>query len=461
MASKNTKKSKNTNNKTSVGKTILISLVALILGALIGYLGSNVFVNNDLQFNLVGESSVSVSLGNTYNDQGVVCIYRGTDYSDDVILTYYDENLNIVSEIDTTSVATYYVVYNIWSQKFSSELTRVVNVVEFDDLEINFMMLGNKYAGDSIYIKAGDTDILVDAGSRKSSASTIKEYLLDSSSSLHSYVSDGKLEYVIATHADQDHIAAFVGTKDKNGNRDGILSSFDIDTIIEFPKTEGSSLYNEYRELVDNLEDNGTKVYTALECFNEENGASRVIQVAAGIEIEILYNYYYEHETSNENNYSVCFMLRRGEEQYLFTGDLENEGKAEQYLVENNNLGEVYFYKMGHHGSKTSSSMELLSVIKPQVVVATCAAFVKEYNVNSTDNLFPTKAAIDNLVEIGTVKHFYVPTMLSTNEEGYEPANGHIVVKANSNGTYVECSHSNEVFYNFDIFKQYRSWTTN
>ena len=46
-------------------------------------------------------------------------------------------------------------------------------------------------------------------------------------------------------------------------------------------------------------------------------------------------------------------------------------------------------------------------------------------------------------------------------EQETVPANGHIVVKADGNGTNIVCSHSNEDFYNFDIFKQYRSWTTN
>jgi hypothetical protein len=48
------------------------------------------------------------------------------------------------------------------------------------DLEINFMMLGNKENGDCIYIKAGETDVLVDAGSTAESATTIKNYLFDS-----------------------------------------------------------------------------------------------------------------------------------------------------------------------------------------------------------------------------------------------------------------------------------------
>ena len=64
------------------------------------------------------------------------------------------------------------------------------------DLSIHFMELGNKYAGDSIYIKAGDTDILIDAGSRESSTETTSAYI-------DQYCTDGVLEYVIATHADE------------------------------------------------------------------------------------------------------------------------------------------------------------------------------------------------------------------------------------------------------------------
>ena len=327
------------------------------------------------------------------------------------------------------------------------------------DLEINFMMLGNSSTGDSIYIKAGETDILVDAGSIQSSAKSIKDYITDSNSDLHSYVEDNKLEYVIATHADKDHIAAFVGTKEEKG----ILkdNELDIETIIEFPRTDKtSSIYNEYRKAVNELKAKGTNVYTALDCYNNQNGASRVIEVAAGIEIEILYNYYYEHESKDENNYSVCFMLRRGEEKYLFTGDLEEKG--EEYLVKYNKdiLDEVYLFKLGHHGSPTSSTKELLDIIKPKIVVATCVAFSGQYSDNN-DNTFPATAVVNRLAALKTVEHFYVPCVTSDNKNGYEPVNGHIVVKANSNGTNIECSESNEDFFNFEIFKKYRSWNVN
>lgn len=442
--------------KTPKSKIVLVSLIALIIGFVIGYFGGSIFATNDLIFNLNGKNTINIGVGNEYIEKGVICNFKGIDYTDEVVVTYYDKEKNVVTNIDTSIVTTYFAEYKIDTTKIVSKIVRVINIVEFEDLEINFMMLGNEYAGDSIYIKAGDTDILVDAGSRKNSAPYIKDYLLDASSELHSYVEDNKLEYVIVTHADQDHIAAFLGPN-------GIFNdkNLEIETIIEFAKTtkDGKDLYEEYRSAVNSLEEKGTKRYTALDCYNNVNGASRVIELAAGIELEILYNYYYEHEApgDNENLYSVCFMLRRGEEQFLFTGDLENEGKGEEYLVQYNVLGKVYLYKMGHHGSKTSTSEALLSVINPEVAVATCVAFTTEYT-SKMDNTFPTKMAIDNLVKYN-VKHLYVPYMVSDNEAGFEEANGHIVVHANSNGTYVECSKTNEDFYNFEIFKEYRSWT--
>jgi beta-lactamase superfamily II metal-dependent hydrolase len=82
---------------------------------------------------------------------------------------------------------------------------RVEQIVS-GDLSIHFLELGNKYTGDCTLIKAGDTEVLIDAGSRKGSASTIANYIDE-------YCTDGVLEYVIATHAHQDHIAGFVGTK--------------------------------------------------------------------------------------------------------------------------------------------------------------------------------------------------------------------------------------------------------
>jgi hypothetical protein len=100
-------------------------------------------------------------------------------------------------------------------QFFDPEFDHLFGGRQYAPITFNFVEQGNQYSGDCTYIKAGDNDILIDAGNRTSCASTIESYLEDSSRT-NNYVSDGKLEYVIATHAHQDHIAGFVGVSDSS-----------------------------------------------------------------------------------------------------------------------------------------------------------------------------------------------------------------------------------------------------
>ena len=71
----------------------------------------------------------------------------------------------------------------------------------------------------------------------------------------------------------------------------------------------------------------GAAHYTAEQCFNETDGAKRVYQIADGITLEILYNYYYFNSSGDENNYSVACIIKQGENNYFFSGDLEQEGE--------------------------------------------------------------------------------------------------------------------------------------
>ena len=130
--------------------------------------------------------------------------------------------------------------------------------IETGELSINFLELGNKYTGDCTLIKIGDTEVLIDAGSRKGSAETLIPAISE-------YCTDGMLEYVIATHADQDHIAAFVGTNEFPG----VFESFECEVIIDFPKTnKNTAIYKDYLEERDKEVEAGAEHYTALECWN-------------------------------------------------------------------------------------------------------------------------------------------------------------------------------------------------
>ena len=143
----------------------------------------------------------------------------------------------------------------VWTLKPVSQSS-----VSAGQVKVHVLTIGNKNAGDCILIQTATSDILVDAGSKANSVSAITNYLND-------HVTDGKLEYVIATHAHEDHIACFAIT-------DGsIFDLFECGTIIDFPRTNSSSAtYNRYVTERNAEVDAGAKHYTALDCIEETNG---------------------------------------------------------------------------------------------------------------------------------------------------------------------------------------------
>ena len=306
------------------------------------------------------------------------------------------------------------------------------------NVSIHFLEVGNKYTGDCTLIKVGDTEVLIDAGSRQNSASTINAYL-------EKYCTDGVLEYVIATHAHQDHIAGFVGNSNK-GVYNGVFYTYEVETLIHFGTQTNLSRYNEndnltlygkYLDAVEHLEDNGTNVYTAIDCWNNANGASRSYQLSQTVSLNILYQEFYEEKTSDENDYSVCALLTEGERNYLFTGDLEKDGEAS--LVASNTLPKCVLYKGGHHGSPTSSTTELLQAIQPEIVCVCCCCGSTEYTENMA-NVFPSQAFVDRIAQY--TERVYVTSIVADNKDGYTSMNGNIVVYVENGEVKLRCSNN-------------------
>lgn len=327
---------------------------------------------------------------------------------------------------------------------------------------VHFLELGNNYTGDCIYIKAGDTDILVDGGSRTNSVSTIQTYV-------NQYVKDGKLEYAIITHADQDHIACWAG----DNTNSSLFDLYDIDTIIDFPKSDKTSqVYNRYVLKRDAKADAGSKHYTALDCYNNTGNAKREYTLADGITLQILYNYYYENSSSDENNYSVCFMINQGTNHYLFTGDLEKDGEAK--LVEHNTLPKVTLFKAGHHGSGTSSTDKLLSIIQPEYIAITCVAGSVEYT-KDKDNTFPYQAVVDRIAKY--TDNVFVTSCMDMEDTGETLSNGNpkyknpdgakaralngtIIFECNDNIVTFKGTNNSTKLKDSDWFKTYRTTPT-
>ncbi|MBE6136851.1 MAG: MBL fold metallo-hydrolase [Erysipelotrichaceae bacterium] len=326
-----------------------------------------------------------------------------------------------------------------------------VEGVVYDDFQMHFLELGNEYTGDSTYIKAGDVDILIDAGSRKNSAVAIKEYV-------DKYCTDGKLEYVIATHAHQDHIAGFVGSK-SGSTRTGIFYQYEIDVLIDFALTEvTSALYTEeYVAGVDYLVSNGTKHYKANECWDEINGAKKQYAITDNVTMDILYNKYYFEDASDENDYSVCTLFTYNENEdthrFLLTGDLEKHGEAAmaEYYKTNGGLEHCDLFKAGHHGSVSSSNDALLELITPDVCTVCCCAGNQEYTSNN-NNDFPTQEFIDRIAKYTDA--VYVTSVYDESEDTFKSFNGTIIVSCKGAELAVACSNNNIKLKDSDWFNE-------
>ena len=311
------------------------------------------------------------------------------------------------------------------------------------ELQIHFLELGNKYTGDCTYIKAGDTDILIDAGSKTSSIPTISEYI-------NQYVSDGKLEYVIVTHAHQDHYAGFT-------QQDGSLFDlYEVGTIIDFALTNQedkgtSNMYGRYvLERAAEIEAGATH-YTAAECIEQEKS---VFDLGSGVSMTILDSHYYYNEAPSENDYSVCTLFSYGDYNYLFTGDLEEEG--EEHLIAMNELPQVDLYKAGHHGSKTSSSAKFLEVIQPEIVCVCCCANSPEYT-KTVENQFPTQQFVDR-ISLYTDRVYVTSLCVDYDKGTVQPMNGNITVVTDKSGLTVVCGSGDErVLKDWEWFKENRT----
>jgi competence protein ComEC len=331
----------------------------------------------------------------------------------------------------------------IWDVKvFGAEIVEAGNA----KLDVHFLELGNYYTGDCTFIKAGDVDILIDAGSRQSSATTISAYI-------NQYCTDGVLEYVVATHAHQDHIAGFVGS-----SGDGIFDQYRVGTLIDFPKTDADTqVYKNYVTKRSALIENGTKHYTALEWWDGQDGLTRSIELASGIFMTVLYQDFYKQSASTENNYSVCLMISQGQNNYLFTGDLETAG--EESLLKNNALPKINVYKAGHHGSKTSSSEALLAVIQPEIICVCCCCGSDEY-ATVNESQYPMQVTVERWAKY--TSRIYV-TSLAVNDESGDTVdvtsmNGNICLSSYGGAITVSCSNNNTVLKDSEWFKKYRVW---
>ena len=208
--------------------------------------------------------------------------------------------------------------------------------------ELHFIDVGQ---GDATLIKTGDKNVLIDTG-KKSARDDLLNYLNN-----HGVT---EIEYFVITHFDSDHM----------DNGVDILDNYDVKNLILPDQAKTNKTIEKFLDKVEEqVESKDIEVLNA----NEMVGDKLEIEQ---LEITILAPLRNDYDDSND--YSVTMMVRFGNKRVLLSGDAEKE--AEEDIVARYSEKELNcdVFKLGHHGSRTSSSQALLDLATPEYVIVSC-----------------------------------------------------------------------------------------
>ncbi len=271
--------------------------------------------------------------------------------------------------------------------------------------------------GDAILLQKGNLQVLIDTGHDETVFSCLQQHLP---------FWDKKIDVLILTHFDEDHIGGFA-----------TLAQAYLFDYIFLPLTDfkDSQVFLELKNEISALQSKGTQIkepflgqqiaFSQISPDFQAKYNSTNSQIAASSPIFLLTfltpnhldleEYQALQSTSSflwqtpenylsaeawqklayklsDNNGSIAVFIQFGELKFLLVGDLETA--RELALLEEGLITRVDIQKVGHHGSKTASSMEFLEKSRPEISLISCGA----------NNKFshPHQEAIARLQAIGT-----------------------------------------------------------
>ncbi len=250
-------------------------------------------------------------------------------------------------------------------------------------LTVAFLDVGQ---GDAIFIEAPNgNQILIDGGPNKS-------VLRELGGIMPFY--DRSIDMVIATHPDKDHITGL----------SAVMNKFRVNMFMESQVQSSSGVYKELNNVV---EKKGLKKIMAKR--------GERIFLGSDVYIDVLSP---DRNTDGweTNTASVIVKLVYKNTSFILSGDAPK--KMEEYIASLDREGlTANVLKLGHHGSRTSTSEFFLSAVNPQYAIISAG----------TDNRYghPHKEVVDML------KRFEIPSLAT-----YE--NGTIIIQSDGENVYVK-----------------------
>ena len=191
--------------------------------------------------------------------------------------------------------------------------------------------------GDSLMIAFPNnkSNILIDTGGIVNFTKT--NYEISTSTIIPYLKSIGikKINYLVLTHGDYDHI----------GNAKYIVENFKVEKVIfncgEFNELE--------TDLIKVLGEKKIPYYSCIKELNIDNNKLYFLQTK---------------EYDNENDNSNVIYTELSGYNFMFMGDASST--TEKEIIDKYNLPDIDVLKVGHHGSRTSSSIEFINEINPE-----------------------------------------------------------------------------------------------
>lgn len=227
-------------------------------------------------------------------------------------------------------------------------------------LEVSFLDIGQ---GDAIFIETpSHKHVLLDGGPNKK--------VLAELGKLMSF-GDKRIDVMIESHPDKDHIGGLLE----------VVSRYDVGIFLEPGVESENSLDDELHLRLENK-----KVDTLLA------RRGQIINFGDGVKLIILFP---NTDVSKweTNDASIVAKLVYGEESFLLTGD--STMKAENILLNlNSTILKSSVLKVGHHGSKTSTSRAYAEAVSPTYAIISAGK----------DNSYghPHQITLDTLRSVGS-----------------------------------------------------------
>lgn len=158
---------------------------------------------------------------------------------------------------------------------------------------------------------------------------------------------DRSIDVAVLSHPDMDHIGGFAD----------VFARYDVDVLLE----SGASSTNGVFEVVE-----GKIATHHIPRFIAKRGMS--IELGDGVFADILYP---DRDTTKmeTNSTSIVMRLRYGSTSFLLSGDLPQLEEDHLVSLDGESLRSDIL-KLGHHGSRTSSSGRWLRAVSPSIAVA-------------------------------------------------------------------------------------------